>query len=270
MGAKLFMAASLLLLTVQIQAAQIQQHWTLLQTAAVDSPFVGRSPGADLHWGTSDDVALPGRNADGYASYGTLAGGALFFYFGGSFTTTVDNVTGNVNFDSYEAANEVSCPLCAPAFFDLPGTVVLSTGGGAVNSGVVAGFEFAGSYDVVASDGSVYRQVANGVVLPRGFLPEDVTDDPLLIAHFYAILPALPDNWSLVAVESAELNVIAGPNLGLAGVHSATYYQVVPIPPAAAIMAVPLIIAMRYRRTPLRLRQGLSTPMMPRSYRSSI
>ncbi len=237
-------------------AATTHATWHFVADAAPGSPFVGRTAGADLLWGTADDSAAPGRNAAGHAS--TFTGGfpggpfELLGFFGGTFTTTTPDDFATFSVTSVDAVNTTSCLDCASPYFDAPGSAVLSGASGAINAGeATAPGVYAWSLDTDNGPSGVLRSSGLGYVLVPGVAPADLFADAGIVAHFETLLPWLPADWLFASVSLLDIAGIDGPVSGFGGRQSMSFYAtpadltVVPLPAAAWLLAAPLALLRR-------------------------
>lgn len=237
-------------------AATTHAIWHFIADAGPNSPFVGRSAGADLLWGTSDDTAAPGRNVQGYASTftGGFPGGPsdLLGVFGGSFATTTTDDFATFSVTGVDAVNATSCLDCVAPYFDEPGTAVLSHDSGGANGGQgTAPGVYEWALDTDGGPTGIIRSTGTGYVLIPGLAPADLFADAGIVAHFETLLPLLPADWVFASVSLLDIVGIDGPISGFSGRQSMSFYvtaadlTVVPLPAAAWMLAAPLILLRR-------------------------
>ncbi|MEQ8231579.1 MAG: hypothetical protein RLW61_14115 [Gammaproteobacteria bacterium] len=246
-------AFSAALYAASLHAAQIPYHAIYLADPDPGSPFVGKTAGPDLLWGTADDVAAPGRNAPGNAS--TFDNGTVFGYFSGTYDTVYDDATGAFVYTQVEAFNKLNCSICVPPFFDAPGgPIVLSTTSGGTNGGqYFLDQTFVASLDTIDPEGNVYRASGAGLSLFKGQNPADFTSDPGLLTHLETVIPRLPANWGIITVAGFTVEAIAGPLVGsFSAEQSITAYTVVPTPGAALLLTPALLLLGRKGHARLR------------------
>lgn len=254
-------------------AATTHATWHFVTDTGQNSPFVGRTAGADLLWGTADDTAASGRNAQGYAS--TFTGGypggplELLGFFGGTFTTTTQDDFATFSVTGVDAVNTTSCLDCVPPFFDAPGSAVLSQTSGGTNGGQgTAPGVYEWALDTANGPTGVLRSSGLGYVLVPGIAPADLFADADIVAHFETLLPLLPSDWVIASVSLLDIVGIEGSLSGFGGRQSMSFYAtpadltVVPLPAAAWMVAAPLVL--------LRRRIALAGACATRQHRAGI
>lgn len=228
----------LVLLSCSANAALLLNTWHWVASPT----FQDANPGPDNLWGGTDDFLDIGRNSPGYGSIGNALGGALYTYFGGGYETVYDSVTGEFTYQTITGAYQSSCPTCALAFSDVPGTFQLSGFGETESSGLYTSAN-AFTYQVQTIDvfGDVQLGAGTGVRLFPGDTGATVSVDPAVIAHIDTIIAELPIGWESAAFAFGPSEVISGPGTGANfNIAHAAYTMettVVPIPAPVVLVA---------------------------------
>jgi hypothetical protein len=196
--------------------------------------LIGKSPGNDGLWGTTDDMDVPGFNTKGAATADLNADGS-FAYLGGGTTFDLDTTTGAYNFVSVTALSEFTVP---GVFTNFNATGTLSPTG--VNKGTVNFLSqtFAHKYDTsFPAFSAIVRTSSVGTFVSNGQNPADVISDAGLLAHVSFLIPLLPTNWQFLLVSLDTYDVLDSATLALriSGVGSSADFSVAPVPLPAAL-----------------------------------
>ncbi|MEX2481952.1 MAG: hypothetical protein WD928_13935 [Gammaproteobacteria bacterium] len=209
--------------------------WTWLSDPNPTGPYYDRVPGADLLFGTSDDLVITDSNPAGHSTYSTSFTPGLESSAGGTFTTLFEWDTSQTLYTSLNLNGTAFCAagVCAPNELSFPFTNTLTTWPGPApaassNSALTNPDQsFIYEFDVRNPnntadpfDDDVYRATGTGWLLQAGqdpaAPPPGVSYTPEVVAAFQASLSssALPANWLTLAIAQHAYQVIDGPSLG--------------------------------------------------------
>lgn len=203
--------------------------------------FGGLSMG-DGYWGNVDYVT-PGFNPQGGASDSVMSYIGLYAYWsGGQFVLDapmdaagMKNMTslhldGDMNITPLGHPNLLGAPITADLTFGYPATVTVQSDQ-TFQSEFVSGFQ---------------NRSLGGFYVKRGQDPASLFTDPLVVAHFNSVIPALPDDWSMVAFERTIATDI--PSGAVVAYSSLTSYSTVPLPAPLCLLATAGFGLSRMRR----------------------
>lgn len=237
------------------KAGLVDITWRGLEDADSSGAFYGRSPGADLFWGTSDDQITPTENLVGAASYGynTLDPYGPIGGFSGVETnlriqTRFDTSDGSYEFRAYDYGLIWNWP--ALGFVNSSGGPFTLIENGSSNSGSQSSDQ-TGTYQADLLDalqGNAFRVNATTYTVFRGdllssLLPAFGAD---VITHFEYIFSsnALPADWQAVQLNQFSWEVTDGWLIPFGGLTAETVFytasdvSAVPEPTTLALMAL--------------------------------
>ena len=218
------------------------------------SSLVGKSPGVDGLWGSTDDFSVFGLNSLGDAST-FLDSKGNFGFFGGTFKLNAGGaVSYGVNSLSlYSGNGEVS------SFFNSPYTQAIDS---SVTNTVNIGTDntATGSFGVVQMDsfgGAKTSVVGSYTYLQPGQNPSVIFSGQTdLINHYKFLLTLVPSDWTVLGTGFDSFEYTAGVNLGATGVSSVSWFSndpdaalaPVPVPPALFLLGSALAALVSVRR----------------------
>lgn len=192
--------------------------------------FGGLSMG-DGYWGNVDYVT-PGFNPEGGAGDSVMPAIGLYAYWhAGQFILEgsmegagVKNmpsfhIEGVMNITPLGHPNLVNAPLTSDLTPGYPAMVTVQSDQ-TFQSDYVTGFQ---------------SHSFGGYYVKRGQDPSSLFADPLVVGHFNAVIPALPEDWSIVAFERTWSTDI--PSGAVVAFSSITSYSAVPLPAPLWLLA---------------------------------
>ena len=239
--------------------AQVSQNILL-----TDDAFIGKEPGPDGLWNTSDDTAVAAHNTIGAASGFANSDGTFGFWQG---TIESQLILPDFEIVSLNYTGESSCTVCLGTNFALSATLANDgpffgtiTGPNSLITSVRTNVTSISGTELIETKTAGHpNDIGAGLFIFNGQDPEVIfAGNQDVIDHFSFILPivnGLGIDWVTITTDRQTVDFIGGPRDSVTGIQSYTVVQLAPVPVPASLplfICGLLLISRKVKSLPLK------------------